>query len=141
MRGQMASLRERVRGGDSDSSGATSNPQQAGRRDALEDGYVDLWESVVMWLFGHFGGLTGAVLPPVRRIAQEVVWEIARDGVPLNDEDRHRAAFFRIQRRAIDAQIPWAPHVINLAIELAVADLKRHGKKLARKEPPPSQQA
>ncbi|HSF32787.1 MAG TPA: hypothetical protein VLK82_20240 [Candidatus Tectomicrobia bacterium] len=101
---------------------------------------MDLWESVVMWLFRHFGGLTGAVLPPVRRIAQEVVWEIARDGLPLNDEEKHRTAFFRVRRRAIDAQLPWAPHVINLAIELAVADLKRHPKRLQEKVVPPSQQ-
>ena len=98
---------------------------------------MDLWESVVMWLFGRFGGLTGAVLPPVRRIAQEVVWEIAHDGLPLTDEEKHRTAFFRIQRRAIDAQIPWAPHVINLSIELAVADLKRHPKRLEQKPPAP----
>ena len=100
---------------------------------------MDLWESVVLWLFRHFGGLTGAVLPAVRRIAQEVVWEIAHDALPLTDEEKHRAAFFRIQRRAIDAQIPWAPHVINLAIELAVADLKRHRKRLEQKPPPPPQ--
>jgi len=91
---------------------------------------VDLWESVVMWMFRHFGGLTGAVLPPVRRVAQDVVGEIAREGLPLSDEEKHRTAFFRIQRRAIDTQIPWAPHVINLAIELAVADLKRHRQPL-----------
>lgn len=100
---------------------------------------VDLWESVVMWLFRHCGGLTGAVLPPVRRIAQEVVWEIAREGLPLRDEEKHRTAFFRIQRRAIDAQVPWAPHVINLAIELAVADLKRHHKRLEQTAPKPRQ--
>jgi hypothetical protein len=100
---------------------------------------VDLWESVVMWLFRHRGGLTGAVLPPVRRIAQEVVWEIAREGLPLRDEEKHRTAFFRIQRRAIDAQVPWAPHVINLAIELAVADLKRHHKRLEQTAPKPRQ--
>jgi hypothetical protein len=100
---------------------------------------VDLWESVVMWLFRHRGGLTGAVLPPVRRIAQEVVWEIAREGLPLRDEEKHRTAFFRIQRRAIDAQVPWAPHVINLAIELAVADLKRHHKRLEQTAPKPQQ--
>jgi hypothetical protein len=100
---------------------------------------VDLWESLVMWLFRHRGGLTGAVLPPVRRIAQEVVWEIAREGLPLRDEEKHRTAFFRIQRRAIDAQIPWAPHVINLAIELAVADLKRHRKRLEQKPSTPRQ--
>ncbi|MBI3328976.1 MAG: hypothetical protein HYZ81_20015 [Nitrospinae bacterium] len=98
---------------------------------------MDLWESVVMWLFRRFGGLSGAVLPPVRRIAQEVVQEIARDALPLSDEEKHRSAFFRIQRRAIDTQIPWAPHVINLAIELAVADLKRHRKQPTRKETPP----
>jgi hypothetical protein len=95
---------------------------------------VDLWESVVMWMFRHFGGLTGAVLPPVRRIAQDVVGEIAHEGLPLSDEEKHRTAFFRIQRRAIDTQIPWAPHVINLAIELAVADLKRHRKRLPQKD-------
>lgn len=100
---------------------------------------MDLWESLVMWLFQQRGGLTGAVLPPVRRIAQEIVWEIAREGLPLRDEEKHRTAFFRIQRRAIDAQIPWAPHVINLAIELAVADLKRHRKRLEQKTPPPRQ--
>jgi len=100
---------------------------------------MDFWELVVLWLFRHRGGLTGAVLPPVRRIAQEVVWEIAREGLPLRDEEKHRTAFFRIQRRAIDAQIPWAPHVINLAIELAVADLKRHRKRLEQKTPPPRQ--
>jgi len=100
---------------------------------------MDLWESLVMWLFRHRGGLTGAVLPPVRRIAQEVVWDIAQEGLPLRDEEKHRTAFFRIQRRAIDAQIPWAPHVINLAIELAVADLKRHRKRLEQKTPPPRQ--
>ena len=100
---------------------------------------MDLWESVVMWLFRQFGGLTGAVLPPVRRIAQEVVWEIARDGLPLTDEEKHRTAFFRVQRLAIDTQIPWAPHVINLAIELAVADLKRHRKRLEQKAAPPPQ--
>lgn len=100
---------------------------------------MDLWESVVIWLFRNFGGLTGAVLPPVRRIAQEVVLEVARDGLPLSDEEKHRAAFFRIQRRAIDAQVPWAPHVINLAIELAVADLKRHRKRLVQKDFPPPQ--
>jgi len=100
---------------------------------------VDLWESLVMWLFRHCGGLTGAVLPPVRRIAQDVVREIAREGLPLRDEEKHRTAFFRIRRRAIDAQIPWAPHVINLAIELAVADLKRHRKRLEQKSPPPRQ--
>lgn len=104
-----------------------------------EETYLDLWESVVMWLFRQFGGLTGAVLPPLRRIAQEVIWEIAREGLPLSDEEKHRAAFFRIQRRAIDTQIPWAPHVINLAIELAVADLKRHRKRLQQKVPPASQ--
>ena len=100
---------------------------------------MDLWESVVMWLFRHFGGLTGAVLPPVRRIAQEVVHEIARDGLPLSDEEKRRSAFFRIQRRAIDTQIPWAPHVINLAIELAVADHKRHRVTQPAKpaDPPP----
>jgi hypothetical protein len=98
---------------------------------------VDLWESVVMWLFRHCGGLTGAILPPVRRIAQEVVWEIARDGLPLSDEEKHRTAFFRVRRRAIDAQIPWAPHVINLAVELAVADLKRHRKRLEQKASTP----
>jgi hypothetical protein len=98
---------------------------------------MDLWESVVMWLFRHCGGLTGAVLPPVRRIAQEVVWEIAREELPLRDDEKHRTAFFRIQRRAIDAQIPWAPHVINLAIELAVADLKRHRKRLEQQVSPP----
>jgi hypothetical protein len=92
-----------------------------------------------MWLFRHRGGLTGAVLPPVRRIAQEVVWEIAREGLPLRDEEKHRTAFFRIQRRAIDAQIPWAPHVINLAIELAVADLKRHRQRLEQKPSTPRQ--
>jgi hypothetical protein len=92
-----------------------------------------------MFLFRHFGGLTGAVLPPVRRIAQDIVWEIAREGLPLSDEEKHRTAFFRIQRRAIDAQIPWAPHVINLAIELAVADLKRHRKRLEQKADPPPQ--
>jgi hypothetical protein len=92
-----------------------------------------------MWLFRHCGGLTGAVLPPVRRIAQEVVWEIAREGLPLRDEEKHRTAFFRIQRRAIDAQVPWAPHVINLAIELAVADLKRHRKRLEQIAPPSQQ--
>jgi hypothetical protein len=92
-----------------------------------------------MWLFGRFGGLTGAVLSPVRHIAQEVVWEIARDGLPLTDEEKHRTAFFRIQRRAIDAQIPWAPHVINLSIELAVADLKRHRNRLEQKTPKPRQ--
>jgi hypothetical protein len=75
----------------------------------------------------------------VRRIAQEVVGGIARDELPLSDEEKHRTAFFRIQRRAIDAQIPWAPHVINLAIELAVADLKRHRKRLEQKGPPPPQ--
>jgi hypothetical protein len=90
-----------------------------------------------MWMFRHFGGLTGAVLPPVRRIAQEVVGEIAREGLPLSDEEKRRTAFFRVQRRAIDTQIPWAPHVINLAIELAVADLKRHRKPLPRKDTPP----
>ena len=95
---------------------------------------MDLWESVVMWMFRHFGGLTGAVLPPVRRIAQDVVGEIAHEGLPLSDEEKHRTAFFRIQRRAIDTQIPWAPHVINLAIELAVADLKRHRKRLPQKD-------
>ena len=100
---------------------------------------MDLWESLVMWLFQQRGGLTGAVLPPVRRIAQEIVWEIAREGLPLRDEEKHRTAFFRIQRRAIDTQIPWAPHVINLAIELAVADLKRHRKRLEQKTPPPRQ--
>ena len=100
---------------------------------------MDLWESLVMWLFRHRGGLTGAVLPPVRHIAQEVVWEIAREGLPLRDEEKHRTAFFRIQRRAIDAQIPWAPDVINLAIELAVADLKRHRKRLEQQSPPPRQ--
>lgn len=100
---------------------------------------MDLWEALVMWLFRQFGGLTGAVLPPVRRIAQEVVWEIARDGLPLTDEEKHRAAFFRVQRRAIDAQIPWAPHVVNLAIELAVADLKRHRHRLEQKATPPPQ--
>jgi hypothetical protein len=100
---------------------------------------MDLWESLVMWLFQQRGGLTGAVLPPVRRIAQEVVWEIAREGLPLRDEEKHRTAFFRIQRRAIDAQLPWAPHVINLAIELAVADLKRHRKRLEQKTPPSRQ--
>jgi len=99
---------------------------------------VDLWESLVMWLFRHFGGLTGAVLPPVRQIAQEVVREITRDGLPLTDEEKHRAAFFRIQRRAIDAQVPWAPHVINLAIELAVADLKRHRGRPEEKVSPPA---
>ena len=98
---------------------------------------MDLWESVVMWMFRNFGGLTGAVLPPVRRIAQEVVQEIARDALPLSDAEKHRSAFFRVHRRAIDAQIPWSPHVINLAIELAVADLKRHSKKLAGREGPP----
>jgi hypothetical protein len=98
---------------------------------------VDLWESVVMWLYRHFGGLTGAILPPVRRIAQEVVWEIARDGLPLSDEEKQRTAFFRVRRRAIDAQIPWAPHVINLAVELAVADLKRHPKRLEQKASTP----
>lgn len=98
---------------------------------------MDLWESVVMWFFQHFGGLTGAVLPPVRRIAQEVVQEIARDALPLSDEEKRRTAFFRIHRRAIDAQIPWAPHVINLAIELAVADLKRHRARPAPKQTPP----
>ena len=102
---------------------------------------MDAWESVVMWLFRRFGGLTGAVLPPVRRIAQEVVWEIARDGLPLTDEEKHRNAFFRIQRHASDAQVPWAPHVINLAIELAVADLKRHSKRLERKETSPPKQS
>ena len=100
---------------------------------------MDLWESLVMWLFQHRGGLTGAILPPVRRIAQDVVWEIAREGLPLRDEEKHRTAFFRIHRRAIDAQIPWAPHVINLAIELAVADLKRHRKRLEQDTPPPRQ--
>jgi hypothetical protein len=90
-----------------------------------------------MWMFRHFGGLTGAVLPPVRRIAQDVVGEIAREGLPLSDEEKRRTAFFRIQRRAIDTQIPWAPHVINLAIELAVADLKRHRKPLPRQDIPP----
>jgi hypothetical protein len=100
---------------------------------------VDLWESVVMWLFRRCGGLTGAVLPPVRRIAQEVVWDIAREGLPLRDEEKYRTAFFRIQRRAIDAQVPWAPHVINLAIELAVADLKRHRKRLEQTAPKPRQ--
>jgi hypothetical protein len=100
---------------------------------------VDLWESVMMWLFRHRGGLTGAVLPAVRRIAQEVVWEIAREGLPLRDEEKHRTAFFRIQRRAIDTQVPWAPHVINLAIELAVADLKRHHNRLEQTAPKPQQ--
>ena len=100
---------------------------------------MDLWESLVMWLFRHRGGLTGAVLPPVRRIAQEVVWEIAREGLPLRDEEKHRTAFFRIQRRAIDAQIPWAPHDITLAIELAVADLKRHRQRLEQKPSTPRQ--
>lgn len=90
-----------------------------------------------MWLFRNFGGLTGAVLPPVRRIAQEVVQEIACDALPLSDEEKRRSAFFRIQRRAIDTQIPWAPHVINLAIELAVADLKRHRARLAPKQAAP----
>jgi hypothetical protein len=94
-----------------------------------------------MWLFRHFGGLTGAVLPPVRRIAQEVAQEIARDGLPLSDEEKHRSAFFRIQRRAIDAQIPWAPHAINLAIELAVADLKRHRTRRPEKPADPRPQA
>lgn len=100
---------------------------------------MDLWESVVMWLFRNFGGLTGAVLPPVRRLAQEVVQEIARDGLPLSDDEKRRSAFFRVQRRAIDTQIPWAPHVINLAIELAVADLKRHRPKpeSTQAHPPP----
>src|SRR2546422_8822070 len=83
-----------------------SEEEHAGSTTVSQEGIsVDLWESVVMWLFRHFGGLTGAVLPAVRRIAQEVVWEIARDGLPLSDEEKHRTAFFRIQRRAIDAQI------------------------------------
>jgi hypothetical protein len=97
---------------------------------------VDLWESVVMWMFRHFGGLTGAVLPPVRRIAQDVIGEIAHEGLPLSDEEKRRTAFFRIQRRAIDTQIPWAPHVINLAIELAVADLKRHRRRVKQSDTP-----
>jgi hypothetical protein len=97
---------------------------------------VDLWESVVMWMFRHFGGLTGAVLPPVRRIAQDVIGEIAHEGLPLSDEEKRRTAFFRIQRRAIDTQIPWAPHVINLAIELAVADLKRHRRRVKQSDAP-----
>ena len=100
---------------------------------------MDLWESMVMWLFRHFGGLTGAVLPPIRHIAQEVVREITRDELPLTDEEKHRTAFFRIQRRAIDAQVPWAPHVINLAIELAVADFKRHRGRPEKKVSPPPQ--
>ena len=90
---------------------------------------MDLWESVVMSLFSHWWTRQKTVLPPVRRILRGRVGD-AREGLPAEDEEKHRTAFFRIQRRAIDAQVPWAPHVINLAIELAVADLKRHHKRL-----------
>jgi hypothetical protein len=93
-----------------------------------------LWERSVLWLYRAFGGISGALLRNVRVIADEVVAEITQeDGLP-SDEEKRRVAFFRVQQRAIEQGIGWAPHVINLAIEMAVTSAK---KKQGKSQKPP----
>lgn len=88
-----------------------------------------LWEKGILWIYRAFGGVSGALLRDVRFIAEEVVAEIAQENGLPSDEEKRRVAFFRIQQRAIERGIGWAPHVINLAIEMAVTSAKKKRSK------------
>ncbi|RMF85986.1 MAG: hypothetical protein D6736_16155 [Nitrospinota bacterium] len=83
-----------------------------------------LWERGVLWLYRAFGGVSGALLKEVRLIAEEVVQQIDQESGLHSDEDKRKLAFLRIHQRAIEQGIGWAPHVINLAIEMAVTSSK-----------------
>lgn len=81
-------------------------------------------------IFGFLGrvlrGSTGVILFSVIEIAQEVVTELQEEAYSgLNNAELRDLAYKMIEDRAISKGKNVATHVINLAIELAVAEIKQ----------------
>lgn len=83
---------------------------------------MNIWTSVFGFLSSVFSGNTGKIVESISDIAREVVKEL--DGVPGSGKAKKEDAFDTIKNRAMRDGIQVASHAINLAIELAVADLR-----------------
>ncbi len=71
-----------------------------------------------------FSGVTGQAVEGILEIARGVVKEIDQDPSILSSADKRQAAFDRIKTTALAEGKEIASHAINLAIELAVAELR-----------------
>jgi hypothetical protein len=80
------------------------------------------------WLFSFFNavfsGVTGKVVESIVDLAREVVREIEGDPNLLTSTDKRQAAFNRIKAKALEEGHEVSTHAVNLAIELAVAELR-----------------
>ncbi len=83
----------------------------------------------INWLFNFFStvfsGSTGKVIEGVLDITRTVIGELETDPNFLTNADKRQAAFDRIRSKALEEGREVSSHAINLAIELAVAELRR----------------
>lgn len=83
---------------------------------------------VFSWLFSFFSsvfsGITGKVLEGLIDIARQVIKQLEDDPSFLTSSDKRQAAFERIKSKALEEGKELSSHAINLAIELAVAELR-----------------
>jgi hypothetical protein len=81
------------------------------------------------WLFNFFSavfsGVTGRAIEGIIDIARSVVAELESDPHVLTSADKRQAAFERIKAKTLEEGKEFSSHAINLAIELAVAELRQ----------------
>jgi chemotaxis regulatin CheY-phosphate phosphatase CheZ len=68
--------------------------------------------------------VTGQVVESILDIARAVTQELENDPNFLTNAEKRQAAFERIKNKALEEGKQVSSHAINLAIELAVAELR-----------------
>jgi len=80
------------------------------------------------WMFSFlnavFSGVTGKVVESLVDISRQVVRELEENPDVLTSTDKRQAAFERVKTKAIEEGREVSTHAVNLAIELAVAELR-----------------
>ena len=75
-----------------------------------------------------FSAATEVLMAELRVIAIESVLAVAGDPSIINDDKKRKAAFELVKNKAIESGLDAKDHLINLAIELALAHLKKSGR-------------
>ena len=82
-------------------------------------------ETLAVWLRrmmatpAHADDLSALLL-----FADDIVWQVQLDSAFVTDATRRREAGARLHAQAVGAGIPARDHLLNLAVEVAVAGLK-----------------
>ena len=96
------------------------------------------WVKVAAVFSSVFNGfirfIAGLFLGYLGQIARQVIVEVEKDPGVITDDDKRQAAFERIKKYAEAEGKQYRDHLVNLAIELAVAWLKKKTEEAYKKE-------